>query len=89
MKFRISSRDLIILLAFAAILLYLCAIATTNIHYFSLNGSFYGLNPIPGFTKFLGATLLLFAVMLAIIITSVSSKVFEQKKGFGLEIGEK
>lgn len=89
MKFRISGKDLLIFGIFSLLLLYLCAIATSNIHSFSATGSFSGLNPIPGLTKFLGATLLLFIVFLIIIITSVSSLIFERKKGFGLEIGEK
>ncbi len=89
MKFRISSKDLIMFAIFAAFLLYLCAIATANINSFGETGTFSGLNPIPGFTKFFGATFVLFLIFLVLIFTSVSSLVFERKKGVGFEIGEK
>ncbi len=89
MKFRISSKDLIMFAIFAGFLLYLCAIATANINSFGETGAFSGLNPIPGLTEFLGATLVLFLILLVLIFTSVSSLVFERKKGVGLEIGEK
>ena len=89
MKFRISAKDLIMFSIFAAFLLYLCALATTNISSFSTTGAFYGLNPIPGFTKHLGATLLLFFIFIIVIFTSVSSLNIEKKSGFGFEIGDK
>ena len=89
MKFRISSKDLVMFAIFAGFLFYLCAIATANINSFSETGTFSGLNPIPGLTDFLGATLVLFLIFLVLIFTSVSSLVFERKKGVGFEIGEK
>ncbi len=89
MKFRISSKDLLMFVIFAGFLLYLCAVATTNISYFGATGSFYGLNPLPGFTEHLGATIVLFLILIVLIFTSVSSLVFERKKGLGIEIGEK
>ena len=89
MKFRISSKDLIMFAIFAGFLFYLCAIATANINSFGETGSFSGLNPIPGLTEFFGATLVLFLILLVLIFTSVSSLVFERKKGVGIEIGEK
>ena len=76
-------------LLFAGFLLYLCAITTTNISYFGQTGSFYGLNPIPGLTKYLGATFVLFIILIIVIFRSVSSYVFERKKGLGFEISEK
>ncbi len=89
MKFRISPKDLGTFGIFAGLLLYLCAITTTNINYLGKTGSFYGLNPIPGLTEFLGATLILFVIFIVLIFGSVSSFVFERKKGIGFEIGEK
>ena len=88
-KFRVTAKDFIIFVIFAAVLLYLCALATSNINSFSVDGTFSGLNPIPGLTKFLGITLLLFILVLVLIITSASSLIFERKKGIGLEIGDK
>ena len=74
---------------FAGFLLYLCAIITSNVSYFGKTGAFYGLNPIPGLTEFLGATLLLFVIFIILIFTSVSSYVFERKKGVGIEVKDK
>lgn len=70
-------------------MLYLCALLTSNVGYFGKTGSFYGLIPIPGFTEYLGATVVLFIIFVVIIFSSVSSFVFERKKGIGLEFGEK
>lgn len=89
MKFRISSKDFIILAIFIILLLYLCALITTNIGYLGSTGTFYGLSPIPGFTEYLGATLIIFVIFVVAIFTSVSSFVFERKKGIGIEFGEK
>ncbi len=74
---------------FVIFLLYLCAITTANISSFGRTGTFSGLNPILGLTKYLGATLVLFIIFLVVIFTSVSSYVFDRKKGVGFEIGEK
>ena len=89
MKFRVSNKDLTIFLIFAVFLFYLCCILTSNIHQFSEDGTFSGLNPFPGLIEFTGATVLLFLVFMALIIASVSSLIFERKKGIGFEIGEK
>ncbi len=89
MKFRVSGKELGMFGIIVGLLLYLCALITTNISYFGKTGSLYGLNPIPGFTEFLGATLLLFIIFVVLVFSSVSSSIFERKKGFGLEIGEK
>ena len=88
MKFRISEKDLIIFGIFALILLYLCALCTANLSALSA-GEGLTLFPIAGFTKYFGATMILFVIALAIIITSVTTKVFERKKGFGFEISDK
>ena len=89
MKFRVSSKDFTIFLIFAVFLFYLCCLITSNVHQFSVDGSFSGLNPIPGITHFFGATMLLFFIFITLIIASSSSLIFERKKGVGFEIGEK
>ncbi len=89
MKFRISGKDLLMFGIFAGMLLYLCAIITGNINALSTTGSFSGLNPIPGLTKLLGTTIILFIIFLIIIFSGVSSYIFERKKGVGFEISEK
>lgn len=92
MKFRISSKDLIIFLVFCLVLLYLCAIGVLNLTSFGNEGVFSGLNPFPAFgPKYLPVTLILFFIVLVVIFTSVSSYVFDKEKGPGisLKIGEK
>ncbi len=89
MKFRISGKDLFMFGIFGIFLLYLCAILTSNVSSFGTTGTFSGLNPIPGLTQYLGATIVLFIILIVLIFTSVSSYVFERKKGLGFEVSEK
>ena len=89
MKFRVSGKDLFMFGIFGLFLLYLCAILTSNVSSFGTTGTFSGLNPIPGLTKYLGATIVLFIILIVLIFTSVSSYVFERKKGLGFEVSEK
>ncbi len=89
MKFRVSGKDLFMFSIFGIFLLYLCAILTSNVSSFGTTGTFSGLNPIPGLTKYLGATIVLFVILIVLIFTSVSSYVFERKKGLGFEVSEK
>ena len=92
MKFRITSKDLIIFGAFCILLLYLCAIGVNNFATFAKEGKFAGLNPFPAFIgDNLPVTLILFIVFLVVIFSSVSSYIFDKEKGsgIGLKIGEK
>ncbi len=91
MKFRVSSRDLLIFGIFCFILLYLCSIAVVNFISFGEQGEFSGLNPFPGFMgDNLPVTLTLFFIALIVIFSSVSSYIFDKEKsGFGFKIGEK
>ena len=89
MKWRVSSKDLVIFIAFALLLFYLCTLITGNIGYIGSHGEFYGLSPLLGLTKYFGLTMLLFIIFLVAIFVSVSSYIFDRKKGVGFEIGEK
>ena len=90
MRFRISAKDAIYVVAFLLLLFYLCALLTGNIHTFSTDGSFSGLNPIPGLSKdVIASTFIIFILAIILIFASVSSYVFERKKGIGFEISEK
>lgn len=92
MKFRITSKDLLIFGIFCFFLLYLCAIAVVNFVSFGNEGRFAGLNPFPGFIgNNLPVTLAMFFIALIVIFTSVSSYIFDKEKagGIGLKIGEK
>ena len=86
MKFRISPKDLVIFIIFCIFLFYLCAIAVLNFSSFAQTGTFYGLNPIEAFTtRYLPVTLIMFAIVIIIIFTSVSSYIFDKEKGKGDE----
>ncbi len=92
MKFRISSKDLLIFAIFCILLLYLCAIGVLNFASIGNDGTFAGLNPFPAFgPKYLPVTLILFFIALIIIFTSVSSYIFDKEKGsgIGIKVGEK
>ena len=90
MKFRISGKDAIYVAAFLVLLFYLCCLLTGNIHTWSTDGSFAGLNPFPGLSgDVIASTLIVFILAIILIFASVSSYVFERKKGIGFEIGEK
>ena len=91
MKFRITSKDLLIFVIFCIFLLYLCAIGVLNFINFGAEGKLWGLNPLPAFTgTYLPITLLLFFLALIMIFSSVSSYVFErEKKGVGITVKEK
>ncbi len=92
MKFRVSQKDFIIFVVFCIFLLYLCAVAVLNFSSFASDGSFYGLNPFPAFTKdYIGLTILMFIIALIIIFSSVSSYIFDKDKNGKniLNIGEK
>src|SRR5574344_775604 len=89
MKFRITSKDLIIFIIFCILLLYLCAIGVMNFVTFGAEGKLWGLNPIPAFIHYFGITMVMFIVVLIMIFSSVSSYIFEKEKGVGLKIGEK
>lgn len=91
MKFRISSKDLIIFVVFSVFLLYLCAIGVMNFTTFGAEGKLWGLNPFPAFgPKFIGITLMLFVIAMIMIFSSVSSYIFEKEKGRpGLDVRDK
>ena len=90
MKFRISGKDAIYVLAFLVLLFYLCTLLTGNIHTWSSDGSFAGLNPFPGLGKdVIASTFIIFILAIVLIFASVSSYVFERKDGIGLEIKDK
>ena len=91
MKFRISSKDLIIFIVFSVFLLYLCAIGVMNFTTFGAEGKLWGLNPFPAFgSKFIGITLMLFVIAMIMIFSSVSSYIFEKEKGRpGLDVRDK
>lgn len=92
MKFRVSVKDFIIFVVFCVFLLYISALLVLNFASFAGTGLFYGLNPIKAFSsQYLVITIVVFAIFLILIFTSVSSYIFDKDKGkgLGLKLGEK
>jgi len=91
MKFKVEPKDLFLFVVYCIILLYLCALAVSNLLSLLDTGAFYGLFPISAFyLKNLPLTLALFFGALILIFTSVSSYIFDRQKGpgLGLKIGK-
>ena len=90
MKLKVAPKDLLIFCVFCIFLLYFSSIAVLNVLTLINDGEFFGFNPIPGFSKdyILGTLFVFFAVLITSFL-SVSSSIFETKKGFGFEVGEK
>ena len=85
MKFKIEPKDFFLFVVYCIILLYLCALAVSNIMCLINTGTFYGLFPLSAFSfKYLPFTLALFFGALILIFTSVSSYIFSKQKGFGI-----
>lgn len=92
MKFRVSSKDLIMFVIFCVLLLYVCALGVANLTSWGANGTLTGLNPFPAFIgEKLPITLVLFVIALIMIFSSVSSYIFEKEKGkgIGLDVRDK
>ena len=89
MKFRVSSKNLIIFIVFCILLLYLCSLITGNVGRLGSHGELSGLSPFYGLNNYFGLTMVLFFGFLIAIFLGVSSYIFDRKKGLGFEIGEK
>ena len=90
LKFKVEPKDFFIFILYCIILLYLCALAVSNLLSLLNTGTFYGLFPLSAFyPKNLILTFALFFGALILIFTSVSSYIFDKQKGkgFGLKIG--
>lgn len=82
--FRAKPEDAIKFLIYCVFLLYLVAIAILNIHTFSTEGYFWGLNPLPAFgSEFLITTLVFYVLAVVASIMSVSGFFIKRDKGFG------
>jgi len=90
MKFKIEAKDLVIFICFCIFLLYLCCIGVLNASSLATEGEFYGIVPFKAFTKdYIGATIVLFVLILLGIFSAVSSYIFDRESGFGFELGKK
>ena len=92
MKFRVSSKDLVMFMVYSIFLLVLCSLAVLNLSSLLNEGKLFGLNFFAGFVPpYLWPTLIVFLAVLIAIFFSVSSYIFDHEKGsgIGLKIGEK
>ncbi len=90
LKFRAEPKDVGIFIMFAAVLLYLVAIAVLNLQYLTVEARFWGLNPFPAFyPENIAATLVFYLLALIGLFMSVSSYFFDREKGFGYVPGAK
>ena len=88
-KFRADPDDLLIFLLFAIFLLFIVALAVSNIHTFAVEGHLSGLNPFLAFSpNIIGATILFYFVALLGLFVSVSSMFFEREDGIGFSISQ-
>lgn len=84
LKFRADPKDVVIFIIFAVFLLYLVAIAVVNLHSFSTETRFAGLNPLPAFApNLLLPTICFYLLALVGLSMTASSYFFEREKGFG------
>ena len=91
MKFKVEPKDFLLFVIYCLVLLYLCALAVSNLFCLINTGTFYGLLPLSAFSvKYLPFTIGLFIGALILIFTSVSSYIFDKQKGqgIGLKIGK-
>ena len=89
MKLKVAPKDLLIFCIFCVFLLYFSSIAVMNVVTILNDGEFFGFNPFPGFVEQPFLTFLVFFGVLIGSFASVSSSIFDLKKGFGFEVGEK
>lgn len=91
LKFKAEAKDWILFGIFCIVLLYFVAIAVLNLAQFAasdLDKPFHGFNPFPAFTKdYIGVTIVMYIAALIGCIMSVSDKIFDREKGFGILIG--
>ena len=89
-KFRADEKDVKIFIGFCLLLLYFCAIGVLNANSLASTGKFYGILPFEAFSlKFLPTTLMLFFLLLAAALFSVSSYFFDREKGVGFTTEKK
>jgi len=84
-KFKVQPKDLFLFVLYSLLLLYLSALAVSNVLSLLHTGEFYGLFPASAFyPKNIILTLIIFFGALIFIFTGVSSYIFDKQKGGGL-----
>ena len=90
LKIRVKKKDLVIFIIFGIILFLVVGLFIVNIMSFARDGRLSGINPLPIFKSLnFWPTLVITIVIIAIIISNVSSIIFEREKGVGFKVGNK
>ncbi len=90
LKFKVEPKDFFLFVLYCILLLYLVALAVSNLFSLMNTGSFSGFIPISAFSsEYILFTIFGFFGALIFVFLSVSSYIFDkEKKGFGLKISD-
>ena len=90
LKIRYDESDLKKFIFVCIFLLYVVAIAISNLSSITSTGEFTGLNPFPAFSgRLIGSTLIFYIVTIVALMISTKSYFFEFEKGFGFTTDKK
>ena len=89
LKFKATKQDWLIFGLFAIILLIVVSIFVNNIHSFSTEGRFAGLNPFTALFENTAAVIIFYLFAMVFLFVTVKSYFFDREKGFGIVEGAK
>ncbi|MBQ8891379.1 MAG: type IV secretory system conjugative DNA transfer family protein [Bacilli bacterium] len=90
LKLRFDADDMKRFLLVCLLLLYIVAIAISNLSSVTSTGEFTGFNPLPAFSMdLIGSTILFYIVSVVALMVSTKSYFFEFEKGFGFTTDKK
>ncbi len=89
LKFKATKQDWLIFGLFSLILLFVVSVLVNNIHSFSTEGRFAGLNPFTALVNNLPAVIVFYLFAMVFLFVTVKSYFFEREKGFGIVEGQK
>lgn len=89
LKFKATKQDWLIFGLFSLILLFVVSVLVNNIHSFSTEGRFAGLNPFTAIIHNLPAVIVFYLFAMVFLFVTVKSYFFEREKGFGIIEGQK
>ena len=89
LKFKATKQDWTIFALFALGLLFVVSVLVNNIHSFSTEGRFAGLNPFTALIYNLPAVIVFYLFAMVFLFVTVKSYFFEREKGFGIVEGQK
>ena len=90
LKMRFDEDDMKKFIIVCIFLLYVVAIAISNLSSITSTGEFTGLNPFPAFSSdLIGSTIVFYIVTIIALMVSTKSYFFEFEKGFGFTTDKK